>query len=477
MSLRKLPLSLLFTVSALAVPVATAIAGDGDVDPLFATTSTWGPGWDRLDLGGLDESGVAVARSADGGFIVCLSVPGGGAGARIGLYKLDAHGRRVASGFGLNGHVLKDAFLASVTDMTIDAQGRIVVVGATPGPADLENFAVVRFNADGSDDTSFAGDGGASAGFDDTTGAIDFFYRDRPTSVTADPDGRIIVAGSIFAQDDSDVRWGAIRFNADGSYDDRVAGRFAQGQKAVGSKIVRLRGGRYLVVGSTLVAANDTDFGARILTPSLTVSSDYSDAGVFAFDVAAGDGSLFDYASDAALTDPSTVVLAGVASERIAVNRILVLHDGGGNPAALALDASFVGGGTANYPHNYVGLIDVTDTNLAYGTARTRVAVRSDGSIVLTGRFDDSGVGVHSAIITRLHADGTEDSDFSPIAATRFFDAPTSAGGTSTDSGFSDVLIDAGRPVLVGTSLDSLGDIDGIITRLQSDSIFLGAFD
>jgi uncharacterized delta-60 repeat protein len=477
MSLRTLPLSALFTMYTLAFPGAAVLAADGDVDPAFATTSSWGPGWDRLDLGGLDETGVAVARSADGGFIVCLSVPGGAAGVRIGLYKLDAQGRRVASGFGSNGHVLKDAFLASVTDMTVDAQGRIVVVGATPGPAGLENFGVVRFNPDGSDDTGFAGDGGTSAGFDDTTGAIDLFYRDRPMSVAVEADGRIIVAGSVFAQDDSDVRWGAIRFNADGSYDDRVAGRFAQGQKAVGSKVLRLAGGRYLVVGSTLVAANDTDFGARIITPSLTVNSDYSDSGAFAFDVAAGDGSLFDYASDAAPDDPWTVVLAGVASEQIAVNRILVLSDGGGNPAALALDSSFVGGGMANFAHNYVGLIDVTDTNFAYGTARTRVAVRSDGSIILTGRFDDTGAGVRSAIVTRLRADGSEDSEFSPIAATRFFDAPTSAGGTSTDSGFSDVLIDAGRPVVIGTSLDSVGDTDGIIVRLQSDFIFASSFD
>ena len=477
MSLRNLPLSSLFAVLAVSLPAAAAFAGDGDVDPTFAATSSWEPGWDRLDLGGLDEAGVAVARSADGGFIVCLSVPGGAAGARIGLYKLDAAGRRIASGFGTNGHVLKDAFLASVTDMTVDAQGRIVVVGSTPGPADLEDFGVVRFNPDGSDDTSFAGDGGTSAGFDDTSGAIDLYYRDRPMSVAAEHDGRLVVAGSVFAQDDSDVRWGAIRFNADGSYDGRVAGRFAQGQKAVGSRILRLPGGHYLVVGSTLVAANDTDFGARIIKPSLTVSSDYSDSGAFAFDVAAGDGSLFDYASDAAPMGSWTVVLAGVASDRIAVNRILVLPDGGGNPSALALDAGFVGGGTANYPHNYVGPIDVTGTDYAYGTARTRVALRSDASILLTGRFDDSGVGVHSAIVTRLRADGTEDADFSPIAATRFFDAPTSAGGTSTDSGFGDVLIDAGRPVVIGTSLDSLGDTDGIIVRLQSDSIFANAFD
>lgn len=476
MSLRKPPLSSLLALFAVSVPAAGVHAADYDVDSAFATTSTWGPGWDRLDFGSLDETGVAVARSADGGFIICHSVPGGAAGVRIGLYKLDARGRRV-TGFGSNGHVLKDAFLASVTDMTVDASGRIIVVGNTPGPAGIEDFGVVRFNADGSDDTTFAGDGGTSAGFDDTSGAIDLFYRDRPMSVIADPDGRLVVAGSVFAQDDSDVRWGVIRFNADGSRDARLAGRFAASQKAIGSRVLRLAGGHYLVAGSSLVAANDTDFGARVIKPSFTVDSSYDDAATFAFDVAAGDGSLYDYLSDVAPVDPWTIVLVGVASEKTAVNRIRVLPGSSGDPAALALDAGFVGGGVANYAHNYVSPLDITGTNGAYGTAAARVALRSDGSIVLSGRFHDTSHDTWSGIVTRLHADGTDDTAFAPLVPTQFYQAPTSAGPGSTDSGFSDVLVDAGRPVLVGTSLDSLGDTDGVIMRLQSDLLFANSFD
>ena len=477
MCVRPLPLPTLLALLVLSVSAPDAYAEDYQVDPEFAASSSWGPGWDRLDFGGLDETAVAVARSADGGFIVCHAVPGGATGVRIGLYKLDARGRRIASGFGTNGHVLKDAFLSSVTDMTVDASGRIIVVGNTPGPAGIEDFGVVRFNADGSDDASFAGDGGTADGFDDTSGAIDIFYRDRPMSVIAEPDGKIVVAGSVFAQDDSDVRWGMIRFNPDGSRDARLAGRFASGQKAIGSRVLRIARGHYVVAGSSLIAANDTDFGARIVAPGLTVDSGYSDAATFAFDVPAGDGSISDFLSDVAAVDPWTLVLAGVASQKTAVNRIRVLPETGGDPAVLALDASFVGGGVANFAHNYVSPLDITGTNGAYGTAATRVALRSDGSIVLSGRFMNTVENRWYGIVTRLRADGTGDDEFGPVVPTQFYETPTSAGPGSSDTGFTDVLIDAGRPVLVGTSLDSLGDTDGVIMRLQSDLLFTDSFD
>ena len=80
--------------------------------------------------------------------------------------------------------------------------------------------------------------------------------------------------------------------------------------------------------------------------------------------------------------------------------------------------------------------------------------------------------------MTRLLADGSEDGDFAALLAMRFYEAPTSAGTDSTDSGFDDVLVDGGgRPLLVGTSLDNTGDMDGVVTRLQSDLIFANAFE
>ena len=80
----------------------------------------------------------------------------------------------------------------------------------------------------------------------------------------------------------------------------------------------------------------------------------------------------------------------------------------------------------ANYLHNYVSPLDITGTNPAYGTAAARVALRSDGSIVLSGRFHDTGGGTWSGIVTRLHADGTDDTGFGALLPTQFYQTPTS---------------------------------------------------
>src|SRR5690606_29844750 len=172
-----------FALAVLAV--STTRAADTAIDPAFADG-----GWNRMyETGGgtQDEKGVAFARTADGGYVVAAEIPGGGAnggnGKRIGLFRLDRDGRYVNS-FGAGGKRIKDAWLTSVTDMTIDAQGRIIVVGATPGQDGLSDFGVVRFNPDGSDDTTFAGDGGTAFSFEQ---GVPPGYNEAPTSVIADP--------------------------------------------------------------------------------------------------------------------------------------------------------------------------------------------------------------------------------------------------------------------------------------------------
>lgn len=68
----------------------------------------------------------------------------------------------VDSGFQTTGKRVKDAYMTSVVDACRDPSGRIVVAGTTPGAngsAGNKDLALVRFNADGSDDATFAGDG------------------------------------------------------------------------------------------------------------------------------------------------------------------------------------------------------------------------------------------------------------------------------------------------------------------------------
>ncbi|MEO7324893.1 MAG: hypothetical protein ABIW82_08700 [Dokdonella sp.] len=473
-----------------------ANAADVQVDPTFGSA-----GWTRLyepSSGTQDEKAVAFARTADGGYVVALEVPGGGAnggtGKRIGLARLDRNGNFVANGFGTSGRVFKDAFLTSVTDMTIDAQGRIIVVGATPGPGGLDDFGVVRFNADGSDDASFAGDGGTSFGFENGGSNID----DAPTSVLSDPDGRIVVAGSLDLGG-SDHRFGIVRLNVDGSIDSTFGdisngagghrgtdGTFVSTKAAYANRILRIADGYYVITGTSVFSSTDTDFAARILTPSGGPWANFVGSSTFPIDEPGPGGSLYDGVNDAILVDPTTILLVGSASGKFAATRIEVGTGSGSLYTELAVDQSFIGSGIPSRPNLYVG----NTSNASCESA----AVRSDGRIMLVGGTSSASISrapldsanepdgnsfSYIGLATRLNPDGSPDSGFG-IGGSYPYLAPTSDTSLSFYTGFKKVRFDGAQAVILGSSVDNAGsvsDFDGVITRLQSDLIFANGFE
>jgi len=465
---------------ALCAFLPAAQAADYDADGDFGAS-----GWRRLfEAGGgaQNDRGVAFARTADGGYVVVAELPNGGAnsgsGKRIGLFRLNHDGDTVASGFGTFGNVYKDAWLTSVTAMTIDAQGRIIVVGATPGPGGLSDFGVVRFNADGSDDTSFAGDGGTSFGFDVNTSVNS---ADTPTSVLAEADGKIVIAGNI-QYTGFPSRFGVVRLNVDGSVDstfgsidDGHGGRrgsdgfFGDGHAAYASQIVHIDGGYFVLTGTSVLSGTDTDFGAAILTPNGSPWSGFAGSIEVAIDAPGPGGSLYDTVTASAVASPTTVVLAGTTSNRSAAVRLVASKNGMGQYADLNVDQGFVGSTNSAYAHRFVGAYD-NDYVQAVG-------VRSDGRILLAGRWSDAGAAQYG-MTTRLNADGSADEGYSTNGAFSM-PAPTSGTGTSYYTEFKDVLFDQNRMVLMGSSADSTtsaNDLDTVVTRMQSDLIFFDGF-
>jgi hypothetical protein len=101
----------------------------------------------------------------------------------------------VDTSFQGTGKRVKDAFLTQVVDACVDPNGRIVVAGMTPGAngsAGNKDLALVRFNADGSDDTSFAGDGGLAFSWNDGPNNE---YDEAILDLECLPNGNIVVAG------------------------------------------------------------------------------------------------------------------------------------------------------------------------------------------------------------------------------------------------------------------------------------------
>ncbi len=263
----------------------------GDLDPTFRPTGM-PPGIAKLDISGSTDTAEAVAVQPDGKivvggsanvdshlrFAVARLMPDGtldhafgemasgirttviGSAARIHAIALQPDGKIVAVGEMLNGlgnydfavaryradGSLDPAFGAGgvVTtavglsdDMAfavgVQADGKIVVAGDSWVAGDYD-VALVRYNANGSLDHGFDGDGIVRRDFGN-------FHDDHARALAIQPDGKIVVAGSMWGDSDDDLL--VARFLAGGNLDTGVLGGF--GDAVVVGGIIQRRGYAY----------------------------------------------------------------------------------------------------------------------------------------------------------------------------------------------------------------------------------------
>lgn len=173
-------------------------------------TSFGGSGSVRTDIQGAADNARAVAVQADGKIVVA-----GGAGVtakkgsttyRNALVRYNANGT-LDQTFGSKGEVVT-AGTGGVADMVILPDGRIVTVGFS-GTGDL---MACRYNANGTLDTSFDGDGKAVV---DIAGRVD-----GARSLAVQADGKIVVSGwTQVTETGMNARALLVRFNSNGSLD------------------------------------------------------------------------------------------------------------------------------------------------------------------------------------------------------------------------------------------------------------------
>ena len=181
--------------------------------------------------------------------------------------------------------------------MVVQPDGRTIVGGHTRDPASDYDFALARFNTDGTPDASFGGDG-----FVQTSLSA---FRDEVVALALQPDGKIVAAGYVDEPGAPEDDTAVVRYHPDGSLDTDAdadpATHFGTDGKVIldvaadptkedfaEGVVVQPAGG--IVVGLALQIddVNDYDFGLLRLAPDGAPDPTFGPSGLRKVNIATG---------------------------------------------------------------------------------------------------------------------------------------------------------------------------------------------
>ncbi len=345
--------------------VGEAQGAPGDLDSSFA-----GDGKQTTDFAGGFDAGTALAVQGDGKIVVAGSArksdtPGSDSDFALARYDVDGSLDRSFSGDGrqTTDFVGNDDVGNAVV---VQPDGKIVVAGSSE-----YDFAVARYHADGTLDSTFGNAGKQTTDFGDGV--------DAGRAMALQTDGKIVVAGS--SHDDFAVA----RYNADGSLDSSFSGDGKQTTRfgGWGRAVAVQADGKIVVAGSSYQGlATGDDFAVARYNADGSLDGSFSADGKQTTDFAANN----DYGNAVAMQSDGKIVVGGAEREGFAVAR----YDAQGS-----LDSSFSGDGKQT-------------TRFSSGRdVATAVALQADGKIVV------AGFGPGDFALARYSADGSLDSSFS----------------------------------------------------------------
>jgi uncharacterized delta-60 repeat protein len=380
-----------------------------------------------LPIGQGDDEINAIA--AQGGSVVAAGVASNGSNHDFALARVTTAGAPDTS-FDLDGKRTDDvgyreAFAASVAARP---DGKVVVGGYTQTDHDLRDFAVARYNADGSPDTFFDGDGKATIDF----GGSD----DNGTSVAVQADGKVVVAGSRY--DPSALTWdfAVARFNVDGSPDlsfngsGRVISPIGPSDDEASAVAVQ-PDGKILLAGTVKVSDTNTDFAVARFNTNGSPDNSFGTGGRFVFPMGIGN----DVAVAMRLQADGKIVVGGNASNGTNMDFAVARITTGG-----ALDNTFGSFGRQVTP---IG----TGEDQAFS-----VAIQPDGKI-LVGGYKLNGTTSGDQVVVRYTSAGQPDPSFDNdgIAMTRIGLLVSVSSGMEVQP---DGKIVAGGVAAIGQQLD-----------------------
>ena len=281
----------------------------GGLDRSFSNDGIAFVGFDREFQG---ANAVAIGA---GGKIVIGGSTSNGETSRWALARLRPDGSRDRD-FGGDGRVTADLTASDelINDLAIVGGGKIVAVGSAESGLS-PRIAIARFLLRGKLDRDF---GKRGVKFTDVANGAD-----AANGVDEQPDGRLIVVGSVANGGKAD--WGVLRYGPNGRLDGsfhgdgvRILG-FGPDYEFAHAAVVQPNG-RIVVVGR-IRRSNDDQFGVVRLKPNGSYDLSFSKDGRVVVDFDSGS----DTARDVALQDNGRIVVGGEASRggrRVGVARL-----------------------------------------------------------------------------------------------------------------------------------------------------------
>jgi uncharacterized delta-60 repeat protein len=277
---------------------------DGSLDATFGG----GDGMATTDFGNNDDRGWAVVLQTDGKIVVAgqsfvvPSVGGGDLDFALARYNTDGS---LDTGFSGDGKVTMDLGVGetdAALDVAIQTDGKIVAAGYVrnlfPDPLGPSDFAVARFNTDGTTDMTFGAGGKVTTDFGTD--------HDEASAVAIQTDGKIVAAGTAFS---GTFDFGLARYNTDGTPDlgwggdGTVLTNFGGTDSANGLAIQT--DGKLVAVGAT-TQSGSTDAALARYTTAGALDTTFDTDGRVTTDFG-GD----DIASEVALQTDGKIVTAG----------------------------------------------------------------------------------------------------------------------------------------------------------------------
>jgi uncharacterized delta-60 repeat protein len=142
---------------------------------------------------GANAEGHGAALEADGKVVVAGQTDNGGGTESFALARYDTQGN-LDSSFGTGGRVVTDLNNNSANAVAIQADGRIVAAGSQRGVPTAASFALVRYNHDGTIDTTFNGIGIVITNFGVVSGGQTSL--DQANAVLLRGDGKVVAVGT-----------------------------------------------------------------------------------------------------------------------------------------------------------------------------------------------------------------------------------------------------------------------------------------